>query len=319
MNRSVWLWICAIAAGLGMYAMGLGVAEAIIIRDDVPDEAYVVEDEDYPAVVDLISRGDCVGTLIHESWLLTVAHCAVDLNVGATLQVGGGAHEVAEVVIHPQWRDEDAFDIALVRFSEPVAGVVPYLVYRGSDEMGKTITLVGRGITGTGLQGEDGGSDDGKLRAATNVVTGAGDHFIEVRFERGGEPGVTELEGVGAAGDSGGPAFLDIDGVRYVAGLNSWGDGAGEIGVGEYGSRDYQTRVSRYVAWMEEHIPLPSGQPPDDGPGDGSDGSDDTDGGADSDGVTSSGCSAGGGGSYGGLALLLLLLAPRLRSPTPRS
>ena len=41
-------------------------AEAIIIRDDRNDADYVVDDADYPALVDLIEKGDCIGTLVHE-------------------------------------------------------------------------------------------------------------------------------------------------------------------------------------------------------------------------------------------------------------
>ena len=55
-------------------------AQAIIIRDDLDDSNYLVNDSDYPALVDLIERGDCIGTLVHESYLLTVAHCAADLD-----------------------------------------------------------------------------------------------------------------------------------------------------------------------------------------------------------------------------------------------
>ena len=45
-----------------------------------------------------------------------------------------------------------------------------------------------------------------------------------------------------------------MDGTRYVAGLNSWGDADRGIGVGQYGARDYQTRVSRFAGWLDEVI-----------------------------------------------------------------
>ena len=108
------------------------------------------------------------------------------------------------------------------------------------------VTVVGRGVTATGVDGEAGGHTDGKLRRATNVVSAVNDQFLEVVFERPGEDGVTDLEGVGAAGDSGSPAFLDVDGTPDLAGLNSWGDGDRGTGIGQYGALDYQTRVSRF-------------------------------------------------------------------------
>jgi hypothetical protein len=155
---------------------------AIIIRHDVPDAEYVVADAEYPALVDLISRGDCVGTLIHESFVLSVAHCAVDLTRGDSLEVGGAAHVVAGVYLHPQWKDRDKYDIALVRLEQPVTGVDPIPIYRGSDELGAVVTLVGRGVTATGVDGEAGGHTDGNLRRATNVVSAANDQFLEVVF-----------------------------------------------------------------------------------------------------------------------------------------
>lgn len=219
--------LCACALLSGITLLAGPAADAMIIRHDVPDTDYVVADADYPALVDLIGPGDCIGTLVHESYLLTLAHCAVDLNVGQSLVVNGASHAVAEVILHPSWQDLDEYDIALVRFEQPVVGVTPHPVYRGSSEAGAVITLVGRGVTATGLVGEDGANSDGKLRRATNVVSAASAHFLEVVFESVGQGGVTALEGVGAAGDSGCPSFIDVDGVAYVAGLNSYGDGDG--------------------------------------------------------------------------------------------
>lgn len=107
-------------------------AYAIITRHDLSDSDYVVADADYPALVDLFEPNDCIGTLVHESYLLTVAHCAVDLRKGQSLKVNGVSHPIAEVILHPKWRKRrDEFDIALVRFKKPVNGVAPLPIYRG--------------------------------------------------------------------------------------------------------------------------------------------------------------------------------------------
>ena len=187
-------------------------AHAVITRHDLPDSDYVVADADYPALVNLFEPSDCIGTLVHESYLLTVAHCAADLRSGDSLKVNGISHAIAEVIIHPKWRKRrDEYDIALVRLKKPVNGVTPLPIYRGTDELGSVITLVGRGDHATGLVGERRAKNDGKLRQATNVVSGVDDHFIEIYFEKPGEDGITDLEGVGAAGDSGCPVFIDVD------------------------------------------------------------------------------------------------------------
>ena len=41
-------------------------AHAIIMRHDIPRRDYLVEDADWPALVDMLEPGDCMGTLIHE-------------------------------------------------------------------------------------------------------------------------------------------------------------------------------------------------------------------------------------------------------------
>lgn len=236
-------------------------AHAIVIRDDVSDDAYVVPDEAFAAVVDLISRGDCAATLVHPSFLLTVAHCANELAVGASLDVNGTSHRVAQIALHPSWRDRDAFDIALVRLETAVSDVAPIPLYRDTDELGAFVTIVGRGDTATGLVGEGGAQNDGRLRRATNVVSAVNEHFLEVVFEGPEDPGVTDLEGVGAAGDSGGPVFIEVGGQRYLAGLNSYGEEGDGIDIGTYGSRDYQTRVSQFVDWIDGIIGEPPAEP----------------------------------------------------------
>jgi hypothetical protein len=268
-SRSI-RFLGALAAGtLGLAS--LQDAHAIITRHDVDDAEYVVEDSSYPALVDLFGPGDCIATVIHESTLLTVAHCAMDLRDSQTLTVNGISHAIAEVVLHPQW-DGWLYDIALIRLVEPVEGVVPYPLYRGSNELGRKVTIVGRGVHATGLEGEPGATLDRKLRRATNLVSDVNGHWIEVTFEEPGEDDITDLEGVGAGGDSGGPAFIETDEGFYIAGLNSWGDADRGVRVGQYGAWDYSTRVSRHLEWLDSEVDTSvvrdtgdTGDPPDTG------------------------------------------------------
>ncbi len=242
----------------GLWALAVSGAHAIIIRHDLADSDYIVADSDYPALVTLFEPDDCTGTLVHESYLLTVAHCAADLEEGQSLVVNGVRHAVAEVIRHPRWRsNRDNFDIALVRFQRPVRGVTPLPIYRGTEELGAVVTLVGRGVHATGLQGERRAESDGNLRRATNVVTSVNNHFIEIFFERPGQDGITDLEGIGVSGDSGCPVFIDVDGVPHIAGLNSYGEAGNGIRIGQYGSWDYQTRVSQYLDWLDSVVDFP--------------------------------------------------------------
>lgn len=337
--NSKWLGCLVPLIGLAVVAD----AHAIVVRHDVADEDYVVADAEYPALVDLFEPGDCIGSLVHESYLLTVAHCAMDLTAGNVLDVAGTSYTVAEVILHPQWEDVEDYDIALVRFEQPVVGVDPLPLYRQTAELDAVVTLVGRGVTATGLEGEAGGSTDGLLRRATNVVSGVEEHFIEIYFEQTGDEGVLPLEGVGASGDSGCPVFIDVDGVPTIAGLNSYGDFDDGGGVALYGAWDYQSRVSTYLEWIDgvlEEGPVDPGG--DSGSGDevGDDSTDDdgadsgdaadADSGDDADGVSPTdssddtgsgslpaddaddsgcGCSSGGGGGGAAAAALFLVFA----------
>jgi len=241
-------------------------AAAIITRHDVPDSDYVVPDSDYPQVVDLFQPGDCQGTLIAPTFLLTAAHCAEDINIPRPLRVDGVDYFIADVILHPQWGGGN-YDIALIRFQDPVQGVTPFPLYRNTDEEGQMMTLVGRGLHATGLEGERGGSMDQQLRRATNVVSGVNEHWLEVFFESPNDAGITALEGVGAAGDSGGPAFIENKDGIFLAGLNSWGDAFPYSDIGKYGAWDYSTRVSSYLQWIDSEAgtgPTEPGTPTDD-------------------------------------------------------
>jgi len=228
-------------------------AAAIVIRHDVEDSAYVVDDADYAALVDLFDPGDCIGTLITADTLITVAHCAEELAVSELLTLQDTSYAVAAVTLHPDYDGENN-DIALIRLEEKVIGVAPHSLYRESDEEGQTVAIVGRGTTATGLVGEPGGAPDGKLRRASNIVSSAEGQWLKVYFEAPGESGVTPLEGVGAAGDSGCPVFIETENGPVIAGLNSWGEGEGSIEVGQYGAWDHQTRISYYLPWIETEI-----------------------------------------------------------------
>ncbi len=57
---------------------------------------------------------------------------------------------------------------------------------------------------------------DGKLRAATNMVKKIESGSIWFLFDEPDSPKATLLEGVSGPGDSGGPAFLDVNGLPHI-------------------------------------------------------------------------------------------------------
>jgi hypothetical protein len=117
-------------------------------------------------------------------------------------------------------------DLALVELDPPAAGV-PVLALFADDELGAELLLLGRGEFGNGLQGILGA--DHRLRRVTNRVDSVDEHWLRLRFDP--PPGGTALEGVGGGGDSGGPALIGVGGSLRIAGVASWQDHAGPLGI----------------------------------------------------------------------------------------
>ncbi len=225
-------------------------ANAIMRRHDVPDEQYVVAAEDYPQIVDLLAPGDCLGTLIAPSWIITAAHCAAHLPTsGHALSIAGADHEIEGVMCHPSY-DGDEHDVALVKLLEPVEDLMPLPVYRGDDEAGQGVLFVGRGDNGTGRGGQRNASNDGLTRAATNTVHRTDGAWLEFIFHEPGDGGITQREGISGDGDSGGPALIETGAGLAVAGVSSWQD-ARPRKVGKYGVHDFYTRLSRELAFID--------------------------------------------------------------------
>ena len=158
-------------------------------------------------------------------------------------------------MLHPSWHaDADLkVDIALVHLAQPVDGCAPVRLYTGTDEVGLVATFVGRGATGTGLTGVDGGKWDGQLRAATNRVTRADGPLLQFRFDAPDDAGVTPLEGISGEADSGGPAYIERDGVLFTVGVSSSQDPRpAKRKRGAYGVLEYYTRVSYFADWIRE-------------------------------------------------------------------
>lgn len=216
----------------------------IVIRHDRPDSLYRALGARFPAVARVGRAGD--GTLIARRWVLTAAHVAATINLQrARVIIGGREYLIRRAVPHPEWRELGPHDIGLLELAEDVAGVAPLPLYRGRDEQGRTVILVGHGDTRTGLGGP--WQSDGVARGATSLVESIEDARLVLRFRA--PPQAGELEGAPGRGDSGGPALIETGIAVFVAGVSSAGfDGAN--GPGTYGAIDHFTRVSSYLDWI---------------------------------------------------------------------
>lgn len=255
-------------------------ASAVVIRHDVEDATYRIPASVFPALVDLPGEGH--GVLIAPQWVVTAAH-AVSSQGPDEVTIGGVPRKVERTVLHPGYRrlpealgkqamasgdasEVMAFlasidDIALVRLASPVVGIAPMALYRQSDEVGKTVTLIGKGATGTGIEGQGlHASHRTDLRRAFNVATGVDARWLSYVFDA--PPKGLPQEGITGSGDSGGPVLIDEGGRQQLAGLASWNKYAQSsvrpFHAGLYGQVVYNVRISRYAAWIDSVVSAPA-------------------------------------------------------------
>ncbi len=223
---------------------------AIVIRHDVEDAKYHAKPSDFPALATFYVDG-AHGTLIKPSWIVTAAHATFCVQPGSLALVNGSARKIASVYVHKEYTPGQSHDIALVELSEAVTDVDPVGVYQNADEQGKSIWFIGIGGTGNGLQGQtvDNAANQGQLRKAQNVISGANGPLLTFTFDRGRQ--ALPLEGVSGGGDSGGPAYLVDDNGYHLLGVSSRFENGG---MGEYGITEIYSRISHFNAWIDTVI-----------------------------------------------------------------
>jgi hypothetical protein len=248
-------------------------ASAIVIRHDVDDAKYRIPASDFPALADMPGEGH--GVLIAPQWIATAAHAVTWQSEITSVDLAGTPRDVESIIVHPGYRKPSkalidqvmqsgdatllrvllasSDDIALVHLKEPVTDVDPVVMYRGDDEFGRVVRIIGKGATGDGATGFDQhASHRTELRRAYNTISSADGRWFCYGFD---EPAsALPLEGITGSGDSGGAALIEVDGQWVLAGMPSWAAAQGHavtMRQGRYGQTSCNVRISHYIDWIE--------------------------------------------------------------------
>lgn len=230
-------------------------AAALLTRADRDDAEYLELATRYPATVRLDSPAGG-GVLIAPRWVLTAAQgveAMRDAPGRVRPVIAGRARDVKAVILHPEWKRGGEADLALLQLDAPVEDVEPAKVYRQSDEPGQTVRLVGHGASGRIGEKPPGKEGERRPRAGVNTIDRVTPLTLGLRVKAADE--ASDLQGVFAPGDRGGPAYVEIGGEAFVAGIGYATEDANGDGIpGNVGDWDLFVRVSARRDWIDEVI-----------------------------------------------------------------
>jgi len=190
----------------------------------------------------------------------------VDGATALKFTLGSNAYTAEQWFAHPGWTGDllAGYDIGLVKLSASVGGVTAAARYSGTKEFGLQGTVVGFGMTGTGLTGST--LWDGQKRAAQNVVDGyygtsaTSARLLLTDFDNPraksdssfGSSQPLNLEGLVAPGDSGGGLFVRSGKDWVLAGVTSFVGAFDGKADSDYGDVGGFIRVSAFNSWIDE-------------------------------------------------------------------
>uniref|UniRef100_A0A8D0EDJ0 HGF activator n=1 Tax=Salvator merianae TaxID=96440 RepID=A0A8D0EDJ0_SALMN len=214
----------------------------------------------------------CAGSLIRSCWVVTSAHCFANSPLKSTIQVVLGQHyfnrttdvtqefEVEKYIMFPEYSvfNPTENDIVLVKLKKvnqrcAVKSQFVQPVCLPESEMSFPDNHKCR-IAGWGHLHENSSSYSNVLQEA--VIPIIPDYKCQNYDVYGVDisknmfcAGYFDGKSDACQGDSGGPLVCEKDGISYLYGIISWGDGCSRVGKpGVY------TKVTKYVNWINEMI-----------------------------------------------------------------
>jgi secreted trypsin-like serine protease len=183
----------------------------------------------------------CSATIIASDTLLTAAHCLAEKDDWVMIHFRGLDSEpnrqASGFVRHENYKDlygSDSFnDVALVFFK----GGLPE-GFQATSVLPEKLVL--KKDDGLSLAGYGGGSPLGSLSKVDLTITDFLNQGSLIKFEQTKDHGICH-------GDSGGPAYLEIEGHLYVAGIAAY---AYEVDCSGY---SVYTKTTPYLDWIKLH------------------------------------------------------------------
>lgn len=263
--------------GMSLFVLMLGCAQSAP-PSPVPEEgdsSAVIggsADADDPSVVAVYGQQPgarsgflCTGSVIAPTVILTAAHCVSPLETGEgaefTVITGpnidkSNAQKLTVSAVHanPLWSPdnlENGHDQGIVVLSQPTSLRSLPINRRklASSLVGRAVRIVGYGL--------DDGSRQTGAGTKRQALTSLGTIFSNLILVGNSRHGTCN-------GDSGGPAFMNIDGVETIVGTTSYGNADCTDG-------GFDARVDADLAFIDQYLPSDC-RPSCDGRGCGSDG-----------------------------------------------